>query len=531
MNGGKQAVYLPPFSTYSKQPIGMDTKPRVRFAPSPTGPLHIGGLRTALFNYLFARKHGGSFILRVEDTDQSRFVQGAEKYIQQALEWSGITPDESPWNPGEHGPYRQSERKEMYGKYAQQLVDQGKAYYAFDTAEELEEMRNQLAARKETFQYNAITRLRMKNSLTLSAGEAEERINSGQPYVIRIKMPVKEVIRLNDLVRGNVRVHAHTMDDKVLMKSDGMPTYHLANVVDDHLMGITHVIRGEEWLPTAPLHVVLYQYLGWEGSMPQFAHLPLLLKPSGQGKLSKRDGDKMGFPVFPLQWNNQTTGETASGYREQGFLPEAFINFLALLGWNPGTGQEIFSLEELVELFTVERIGKAGTKFDFEKAKWFNQHYIKQKPADVLAGYLQHELQKEGIDCPPEKAEKIAGLMRERITFPQEIWTTAPYFFRPPAEYDEKVARKKWNADAVRVFTAWQQALQQVEDFNEDKAKAALMEVLEKEGVGMGKVMQALRLAITGTGGGPDLMPTLVVIGKQEVIKRIDLAKEKLGEQ
>ncbi|MEN7549872.1 glutamate--tRNA ligase [Rapidithrix thailandica] len=507
----------------------MEQKVRVRFAPSPTGPLHIGGVRTALFNYYFAKKNNGTFIIRLEDTDQTRFVKGAPEYIKEALEWCGIVPDESPWNPGECGPYVQSERKDLYEKYALQLVEEGKAYYAFDTPEELEAMRERLKeAKVDNLQYNAITRTQMKNSLTLSEQEVKARMEAGEPYVIRIKVPQKEEIRLHDIVRGWVKVHSFTLDDKILMKSDGMPTYHLANIVDDHLMGVTHVIRGEEWLPSAPLHVLLYQYLGWEDSMPQFAHLPLILKPNGKGKLSKRDGDKLGFSVFPIEWKDPETGEISSGFREDGFTPEAFVNFLSLLGWNPGNEQEIFSFDELTEHFSLERIVKAGTSFDIDKARWFNQQYLKNKPDAVLATELLDILSKEGIDCSPELAEKIAGQMKERVTFLKEIPKEAGFFFATPEEYDAKVVKKKWTEEAVHVFGQFKDAVLTMDDFTADTVKEKLNTVLEENGVGLGKVMQALRVAVTGKGGGPDLMAIMEILGKQEVHDRIQKAIEEL---
>ncbi|ARS37097.1 glutamate--tRNA ligase [Pontibacter actiniarum] len=508
----------------------MEREVRVRFAPSPTGPLHIGGVRTALYNFLLAKKTGGKMILRIEDTDQNRFVPGAEDYIRESLEWCGIELDESPWSGGPYAPYRQSERKPMYMQYALQLVNDGHAYYAFDTAEELEEMRERLkAAKVATPQYNAITRATMKNSLTLPEDEVKKRLESGDPYVIRLKVPRKEEVRLKDMIRGWVMVHSSSIDDKVLMKSDGMPTYHLANIVDDHLMKITHVIRGEEWLPSAPLHVLLYRYLGWEDTMPEFAHLPLLLKPDGNGKLSKRDGDKLGFPVFPLRWQDPVTGEISSGYRESGYLPEAFINFLAFLGWNPGTSQEIFSMEELANEFSVERIGKSGTRFDIQKARWFNEQYLRAKPDNELAGYLIKALAEHNITTTPEKAEKIAGLMKERVSFPQDFWQEAKYFFVAPEEYSEKVASKKWNSQSVAVFEDFKNELPSLENFNADTVKELLMSVLERHGMKIGQVMQALRLAVTGAEAGPDLMHIIEVIGREETIKRIDTATSKLS--
>ncbi|QMU31003.1 glutamate--tRNA ligase [Adhaeribacter radiodurans] len=507
----------------------MEREVRVRFAPSPTGPLHIGGVRTALYNYLFAKKMGGKMLLRIEDTDQNRFVPGAENYIFESLAWCGIQLDESPLTGGPHAPYRQSERKAMYMQYAQQLIEAGHAYYAFDTAEELDAMRERLkAAKVATPQYNAITRNSMKNSITLPKDEVAQRLASNEPYVIRLKVPHKEEIRLKDLIRGWVVVHSSAIDDKVLMKSDGMPTYHLANIVDDHLMEITHVIRGEEWLPSAPLHVLLYRYLGWESTMPEFAHLPLLLKPDGNGKLSKRDGDKLGFPVFPLQWIDPFTGEKSSGYRESGYLPEAFVNFLAFLGWNPGTQQELFTMEELVEAFSVERIGKSGTRFDINKARWFNEQYLRAKPDEELAQYLISALTEHNIECSLEKATKISSVMKERVTFPQDFWREASYFFVAPEQYNEQVASKKWNSEAAAVFEDFKNQLSSVSDFTADNVKALLMQILEQHGKKIGQVMQALRLAITGLEAGPDLMAIIEVIGPDETAARINAAIAKL---
>ncbi len=508
----------------------MQREVRVRFAPSPTGALHIGGLRTALYNYLFAKKHGGKFILRIEDTDQTRFVPGAEEYIKESLEWCGISPDEDPWQGGPNGPYRQSERKPSYMQYAMQLVEAGHAYYAFDTEEELNDMRERLkAARVVTPQYNSITRTTMKNSLTLPEDEVKARLASGEPFVIRIKMPRKEEVRLNDLIRGWVMVHSSTLDDKVLMKSDGMPTYHLANIVDDHLMGITHVIRGEEWLPSAPLHVLLYRYLGWEDTMPEFSHLPLLLKPDGNGKLSKRDAEKHGFPIFPLEWTDPATNEKVAGFREDGYLPEAMINFLAFLGWNPGTNQEMFSKEELVESFTIERIGKSGTKFDINKAKWYNQQYIRLMSDAELAKSLNEALKARSINVPAETVEKISGLLKERITFTHELWAEGQYFFELPSEYDEKVASKKWNADVLNVLEKFVVEVGAKSEISAEEAKETLTRILEELGIGLGKVMQGIRLALTGVGAGPDLMEVISVLGPKEIVSRVELAKTKLN--
>jgi glutamyl-tRNA synthetase len=496
------------------------TPVRVRFAPSPTGPLHIGGVRTALYNYLLARKTGGTMILRIEDTDQTRFVPGAEEYIKEALEWVGIELDESPWNGGPHAPYRQSERKPMYMQYAMQLVESGNAYYAFDTAEELDEMRKRLeAAKVPDPKYNSITRMQMKNSITMPEDEVKAWLESGKPYVIRLKVPRKEEVRLNDLIRGWVMVHSATLDDKVLMKSDGMPTYHLANVVDDYLMKITHVIRGEEWLPSAPTHVLLYKFLGWESAMPQFAHLPLLLKPDGNGKLSKRDGDIGGYPVFPLEWNDKNSNSIFSGFREAGFLPEATMNFLALLGWNPGTNEEIFDKKKLIDTFSVERIGKSGSKFDINKAKWFNQEYIKLKSDADLAAYLAKE-----INQPIEKLERICGLLKDRLVFLKDLKKETGFFFETPTKFDEAVASVKWNAEVVAAAQAWEENLSMLSDFKAEVIKHDLHELLEKKGIKMGKVMQGLRLAITGVGAGPDLMQIVEIIGKEEAVKRLQKA-------
>ncbi|KEO72053.1 glutamate--tRNA ligase [Anditalea andensis] len=508
----------------------MNREVRVRFAPSPTGALHIGGVRTALYNYLFAKKNNGKFLLRIEDTDQNRFVPGAEEYIKDALEWIGVVPDESPWSEGQYGPYRQSERKPMYMQYALDLVEKGHAYYAFDTAEELEAMRERLtAARVVSPQYNSITRAQMKNSLTLPDDEVKERLASGDPYVIRIKIPRKEEVRLNDMIRGWVMVHSSTLDDKVLMKSDGMPTYHLANIVDDHLMHITHVIRGEEWLPSAPLHVLLYKYFGWEDTMPQFAHLPLLMKPDGNGKLSKRDAEKHGFPIFPLDWTDPTSGEKAQGFKESGYLPDAFLNFLAFLGWNPGDHREIFSVDELIEAFSIDRIGKSGTKFDINKAKWFNEQYLRSKLDAELAEYLLTDLSKEGISISQDKAESIVTLMKERATFPSDLWKEGKFMIIAPDTFDEGVAAKRWNNEAVTVLSTYRDKLLSLDDdLNPENAKTLLEAAAEENGIKLGKVMQAVRLAVTGIGAGPDLMQVFTILGKKELSKRIDFALDKL---
>ncbi len=506
---------------------------RVRFAPSPTGPLHIGGIRTALYNYLFARKHNGQLLLRIEDTDQTRFVPGAEAYILEALEWLGIEIDEGLGKGGEHhgphAPYRQSERKPMYRQYAEQLVDEGKAYYAFDTAEELDTMRKQLEeAKVAAIQYNAITRMKMKNSLTLSREATRQRLANGDPYVIRMKVQPRDEIRFNDLIRGWVAVHSSQIDDKVLLKSDGMPTYHLANIVDDHLMGITHVIRGEEWLPSAPLHILLYKSFGWEA--PQFAHLPLLLKPDGNGKLSKRDADIGGFPIFPLEWTDPKTGETAKGFREEGYLPDATNNFLALLGWNPGTDQELFNSAELIAAFSFERVHKAGARFDIQKAQWFNQQYLRQYTDEQLAQLVRPDFKQAGIDVPDEILLKIIHLLKERITFLSEILEGSRFLFVRPASYDPEVAAKKWNADAVKGISAFLDALAAApETASSEALKHLLHHSLEQEGIKPGKIMQALRLAVTGLGAGPDLMLIMEILGVPEVTGRLQQALSRLS--
>ncbi|OEK03154.1 glutamate--tRNA ligase [Roseivirga sp. 4D4] len=493
---------------------------RVRFAPSPTGALHIGGVRTALYNYLFAKKHNGTFVLRIEDTDQNRFVDGAESYIENALEWAGISPDEGVKAGGGYGPYKQSERKVRYKAFADQLIAEDKAYIAFDTPEELDAMRERLKeARVANPQYNAITRMQMRNSLTLSAEEVDNLIAEGHPYVVRIKLPRNEDVRFKDLVRGWVVVNTATMDDKVLLKSDGMPTYHLANIVDDHQMEISHVIRGEEWLPSAPLHVMLYEYLGWE--KPEFAHLPLLLKPDGNGKLSKRAADKLGFPIFPLNWVDPATNELSKGFKEEGYLSDAFINFLALLGWNPGGEKEIFSMDELIELFSLEKINKAGAKFDIEKAKWFNEQYLKSRSDEELASEFM-TLLGEGID--ESKAISIAGALKERVTFVKDMIVAGGFFFATPESYDEKTVRKKWNQLAVDKLTGFASHLKGLEQIDREEARDVLMRYLAEDETPLGRVMPALRLALTGQAGGPDLMAIIEILGPAEVVSRIERA-------
>lgn len=492
---------------------------RVRFAPSPTGALHIGGVRTALYNYLLARQNNGTMILRIEDTDQGRFVPGAEEYILKSLAWAGIKIDEGVSVGGPHAPYRQSERKELYKQYAQKLIDQGDAYYAFDTEDELEAMRERLKG-SDNQQYGIQSREQMRNSLTLSAEETKKLVESGA-YVIRLKVPANEQVEVSDLIRGLVTVDSVQIDDKVLMKSDGMPTYHLANVVDDYLMKISHVIRGEEWLPSAPLHVLLYRFLGWEKDMPHFAHLPLLLKPDGNGKLSKRAADQMGFPIFPLTWKDPATNEIAKGFKEAGYLPEALINFLAFLGWNPGTEQEIFSMDELVKAFSIDRINKAGAKFDIQKAQWFNQQYIKAASNETLADQL---IKESGQTVSKEIALKIVSIMKERVTFPHEIWEQGKFFFTAPAQYDESVISKKWNDEAFKVISVYKDALEKETSITAATAKSILDLAAASVNVGVGKIMQALRVAITGNGSGPDLMITIEILGKEETVKRLAAA-------
>jgi glutamyl-tRNA synthetase len=491
---------------------------RVRFAPSPTGPLHIGGVRTALFNYLFAKKHGGTFYLRVEDTDQNRFVPGAEEYIVEALNWLGIPFDEGVGKNEKFGPYRQSERKEIYGQYATQLIQGGWAYYAFDTAEALDEARKAEEAEGKTFIYNHTTRGTLDNSLNLSAEETATRINNGEHYVIRFKVPVGEKLLLNDIIRGEVEFDTNLLDDKVLYKSDGMPTYHLANIVDDHLMETSHVIRGEEWLPSMPLHVLLYRAFQWEA--PEFAHLPLILKPIGNGKLSKRDGDKMGFPVFPLEWKN-ADGTSSMGYREQGFLPEAVINFLALLGWNPGTEQELFTLDELVHIFDLERVHKAGAKFNPEKNDWFNHQYFQRQENDVLAKEFSHTLLEKGINAPIETVSRVVGLVKERASFASQLWNLSHYFFVAPESFDEKAVAKQWKPDTGALLNELATELQNTLDFSSANTESVVKAWVEQKGIGIGKVMAPLRLSLVGELQGPHLYDIMEIIGKQETLQRI----------
>ncbi len=503
---------------------------RVRFAPSPTGPLHMGGVRTALYNYLFAKKHHGVFLLRIEDTDQNRFVPGAGEYIMESLKWCGINHDEGPDTGGPYSPYLQSERKALYKDYALQLIGDGHAYYAFDTPAELEAMRKRLETEKSgNPQYDCQTRMHMNNSLTLPPDEVKRRIDAGEAHVIRIKIPEGQEVVVNDLIRDQVRVDSRLLDDKVLFKSDGMPTYHLANVVDDYLMKITHVIRGEEWLPSAPLHVLLYRYLGWKESMPEFAHLPLLLKPDGHGKLSKRDGDRLGFPVFPLEWKDPSSGEISPGYRESGYFPEAFVNMLALLGWNPGTEQEIFTMKELTEAFSLERVGKSGARFDPDKAKWFNHQYLQQKDPEDIAALFIEQLKKHGHQASGKKLARIISLVRDRVNFVDEIWDQAAFFFEPPESYDEKFAKKKWKAGTPDILLQLVEMLRDIEPFDTGHIEKALHAFMEEKEIGAGQIMPGLRLALVGAGRGPDVKEIMSVLGKDEVKRRIQRVVDRLG--
>lgn len=501
-----------------------ERKVRVRFAPSPTGPLHIGGVRTCLYNYLFAKKHGGDLLLRIEDTDSQRFVPGAEEYIIEAFKWLGIKFDEGVGVGGDCGPYCQSERRDIYKKYVQQLLDADCAYYAFDTPEELEAKRQQIP----NFQYDSHTRLTGVNSLTLSADEVKKRIDAGEKYVVRVKIQPNEDVVVNDMVRGEVVINSNVLDDKVLYKSaDELPTYHLANIVDDHLMGITHVIRGEEWLPSAPLHVLLYRYFGWEDTMPQFAHLPLLLKPEGNGKLSKRDGDRLGFPVFPLQWNDPVSGTVSSGYRESGYQPEAVVNFLALLGWNPGTDQELFSMEELINLFSIDRVSKSGARFNYEKGIWFNHEYLIKKSDEEVASLFLPILKEKGYDCDMKRLTYIVSLIKERINFPADLWEQANFFFEAPTEYDEKSLKKRWKPESPQYLTELCEVLNGLEDFSkvEENEKYVLDWVASKE-YHLGTMMNSFRITLVGAAKGPHIFNIIDILGKEETLSRVRRALE-----
>lgn len=495
---------------------------RVRFAPSPTGPLHIGGLRTALYNYLLAHQTGGVFVLRIEDTDQKRYVEGAEAYITEALEWCGISPDESPQKGGNYGPYRQSERREIYAEYVKKLIDNGSAYYAFDTEEELDARREtEKEAGNHNFRYDASTRRSMRNSLSLPGAETKELLASGQPYVIRFRIDPGETVSFSDSVREHVSFQTDELGDQVLMKADGLPTYHLANIVDDHLMEITHVIRGEEWLPSTALHVLLYRAFGWEDTMPAFAHLPLLLNPNGKGKLSKRDGAKFGFPVFPLRWEDQEKGEVAAGFREDGYLPAALVNFIAFLGWNPGTEQEIFSLEELVEAFDLARINKSGARFDIEKGLWYNQQYLIAASNESLAPLVQEQFAAHGHDIGPDKATTIAGLLKERVHLLPDFYTSGTYFVAPVTAYDEKTIGKKWKPEGRAAFDELANVLAEQEDWTAAAIKAAVVAFMEAYALGFGAVLPIIRIAISGSVQGPDAFEMLEAVGREESVARL----------
>jgi len=489
---------------------------RVRFAPSPTGPLHIGGVRTALYNYLFAKKNKGIFILRIEDTDQNRFVDGAEEYIMEALKWCGIIVDEGITEGGEYGPYRQSDRKKIYRQYADTLIKNGNAYYAFDTPNQLDALRREYEKDGNTFIYNAVIREKLNNSISLQQEEWKDKLRKGEPYVIRYKMPFSEDIYFNDIIRGQIAVNSNTLDDKVLFKSDGMPTYHLANIVDDHLMDITHVIRGEEWLPSLPLHIMLYRSFGWDP--PLFAHLPLLLKPDGLGKLSKRDGDKMGFPVFPLFW---PYGETAKGYREDGYYPEAFVNMLALLGWNPGTEQEIFSMDELINAFSIERVGKSGSRFDPDKAKWFNHQYLQKRTDNQLSLEFREFLRARGFHIDIVRLEILVGMVKERTSFAKDIWEQTDFFFKAPEIYDQEVIKKRWEEDSASLLTELGSVLEKIDDFSSAGTESIVKAWIEEHGYNIGAIMNVFRLVIVGALRGPHLFDIIDWLGKEETLKRI----------
>ncbi len=502
-----------------------DRKVRVRFAPSPTGALHIGGVRTALYNYLFARQHGGDFVFRIEDTDSNRFVPGAEEYIIESFRWLGLTFDEGVGLGGEYGPYRQSERRHIYKKYVDELLNNGKAYIAFDTPEELEAKRNEIT----NFQYDASTRQLMRNSLTMSKEECEKRIADGEQYVVRFKVEPGIDVHVHDLIRGEVVIKSDIIDDKVLYKSaDELPTYHLANIVDDHLMLISHVIRGEEWLPSAPLHVLLYEAFGWQDTMPQFAHLPLLLKPEGKGKLSKRDGDRLGFPVFPLEWKDPKTGEVSSGFRESGYFPEAVINFLALLGWNPGTEQELFTLEELVNAFDITKCSKSGARFDYQKGIWFNHEYILHKSNEEIAKLFASVVANNGVDETLERITLVVSMMKDRVNFVHELWPLCSFFFLPPLEYDEKTVKKRWKENSAQVMTELAGVLESLDDFSIEHQEQVVMAWVEEKGYKLGDVMNAFRLVLVGIGKGPGMFDISAFLGKEETLRRIRRAVEVL---
>lgn len=498
------------------------TQVRVRFAPSPTGPLHIGGVRTALYNYLFARHTGGKMILRIEDTDQNRYIPGAENYIIDSLNWAGILFDEGVHVGGPFAPYRQSDRKDIYRKYADELIKNEHAYYSFDTAEELNTRRKEAEKEKKVFTYDASARKGMKNSLALSPEETQRRLQSGEPYVIRFLIPENETLVFHDLIRGEITVNTPTLDDKVLFKSDGMPTYHLANIVDDHLMEISHVIRGEEWLPSLPLHILLYRSFGWQS--PLFAHLPLILKPEGSGKLSKRDGDRLGFPVFPLEWKDPYTKEVSSGYRESGYFPETVVNMLALLGWNPGTEKEIFSMEELIHEFSIERVGKSSSRFDLAKIKWFNHYYLVTKPMEELTALFQEILKSKGIVAADPFVGRVVDLVKDRSDFVSNFWDQSYFFFQPPQSYDMDIIRKKWKEDTPTILKAFGDLLPTPDDFRAENIKALAEKFVQERNTGLGQLMNPLRLCLVGGSFGPDLSLICEMLGSREVISRIDRA-------
>lgn len=508
----------------------MERKVRVRFAPSPTGALHIGGVRTALYNYLFARQHGGDMLLRIEDTDSTRFVPGAEEYIIEALDWLGIKIDEgickeAPNGKGEHGPYRQSERREIYHTYVKQLLDSGHAYIAFDTPEQLEAKRAEIP----NFQYDARTRMQMVNSLTLSADEVKARMDAGEKYVVRFLVEPNEDVHVHDLIRGEVVINSNILDDKVLYKSaDDLPTYHLANIVDDHLMEVSHVIRGEEWLPSAPLHMLLYRAFGWQDTMPQFAHLPLLLKPDGNGKLSKRDGDRLGFPVFPLEFHNQKDGTVSSGYRESGYFPEAVINFLALLGWHNTGDQEMFTMDELIQQFSLDRVSKSGAKFDYEKGKWFNHQYLQLKSNEELADLFMPVLAQHHITADKAVVVKVIGLTKDRVNFVPELWEQTNFFFEAPTEYDEKSLKKRWKEDSPRHMRELLALLEPQADWSAEALDAHVMPWIEAHEYGVGIVMNAFRICLVGAARGPHIWAITDVLGKEETLRRVRTALERL---
>lgn len=500
----------------------MSKSVRVRFAPSPTGPLHIGGLRTALYNYLFAKKHQGTFVLRIEDTDQNRFVEGAEEYIVESLNWSGIPYDEGPGKEGNFGPYKQSLRKDIYKKYTTELIEKGKAYYAFDTSEDLQKLREEAEAKGEKFAYGPQNRLNLDNSLKLSDEELQKRLDANEDYVIRFKTSPAQKLFLKDEIRGHIEVDTSVLDDKILFKTDGLPTYHMANIVDDHLMEITHVIRGEEWLPSLPLHVALYEAFGWEP--PKFAHLPLILKPNGKGKLSKRDGDKLGIPVFPLEWKDPKTGSEAAGYREGGYLPETLINTLALLGWNDATEKEFYNLDELIERFELKRVHKSGAKFDPEKLKWFQQHYLQEADLDILVQEYQEILKEKDIQSETKYVKEVVSTIRERATFVDDFWELSSFYFVAPSEFDKKSSKKAWKATTSELMTEFVEFLSDLKDFTEENLEKEIKNWITSRELGFGKVMQPLRLSLVGAMQGPSVFHIAASIGQEETLRRIKTA-------